>query len=86
MFSEAHAGVYKDKVHWFIGVENWLVHVTLHDNDNDNIFYDFLLIDEETPVFTDEMLETMCELYIMRFIDGDGTPLLTEGGEDDQRI
>lgn len=63
MFSEAYAGIYKDKVHWFMGAADGVVHVTLHDGENERIFYDFT-----EPPMTDEILEEMCEAYMTRYI------------------
>lgn len=70
MFSQAFAGVYGDKVHWFAGVADGVVHITLHDNDRDNVVYDF------RNQVDDNVINEMCEDYIKRYID---VPQLTSG-------
>ena len=43
MFREQVQGSYKDTVKWFAGVADNVVHVTLSDMENDNVFYDHMI-------------------------------------------
>lgn len=80
MFSEAYAGVYKEKVHWFAGVAEDMVHVTLHKADREDVFYDFMT-EVNGVINFQEQLDEMCEIYFKRFI----TILqITSGDVDDE--
>jgi len=68
MFNQVLQGTYKDKVKWFAGVADDIVHVTLHDMNNDNIFYDHMIHVRGQEQFETE-LGRMCEHYIGRFLD-----------------
>tara|TARA_S200002703_G_C3802764_1_gene248230 strand:- start:517 stop:732 length:216 start_codon:yes stop_codon:yes gene_type:complete len=69
MFKEALQGEYRDKVKWFAGVADNVVHVTLHDMQGENIFYDHMIHIRGREQFEIE-LSRMCEHYISRFVDG----------------
>jgi len=69
MFKEALEGTYRDKVKWFAGVADNVVHVTLHDMQGENIQYDFMIHIRGREQF-ETQLGKMCEHYIGRFVDG----------------
>ena len=69
MFKEALEGTYRDKVKWFAGVADNVVHVTLRDMDDEHIFYDHMIHIRGREQFEIE-LGRMCEHYIGRFVDG----------------
>jgi len=68
MFKEVLQGTYRDKVKWFAGVADDVVHVTLNDMNNENIFYDHMIHIHGREQFEAE-LGKMCEHYISRFVD-----------------
>lgn len=70
MFKEVLQGTYRDKVKWFAGVADDVVHVTLHDMNNENIFYDHMIHIRGREQFEAE-LGKMCEHYIGRFVDAE---------------
>ena len=77
MFNEAFQGTYKNKVKWFAGVADNVVHVTLSDMDGGTVFYDYMLHVHGREQFEIE-LSKMCEHYISRFIDVVPVGLLNE--------
>ena len=68
MFKEAYEGTYRDKVKWFAGVADNVVHVTLHDLNNENVFYDHMIHVQGKPAFEVE-LTRICEYYIETILD-----------------
>ncbi len=77
MFSEAFQGTYRDKVKWFAGVADNVVHVTLSDMNNENIFYDHMIHIRGKEQFELE-LGKLCEYYINKFLDVQIVGLLDE--------
>jgi hypothetical protein len=82
MFEQTVSGVYKESVHFFAGTAEGLVHVTFHDGNRNNLFYDFMTDITSHEQFN-EQLNIMCEDYLKRFING---KRISEGQEDNESI
>mgnify|MGYP003109486256 FL=1 len=67
MFREQVQGSYKDTVKWFAGVADNVVHVTLSDMENDNVFYDHMIHVHGQEQFEIE-LARLCEYYISNIL------------------
>jgi hypothetical protein len=85
MFKQRYEGTYKERVKWFAGfdAENPMVHVTLTDNNKENIFYDHMIHITTQAQFESE-LSKLCDHYVKTILEPtSGSTLLPPGDTDE---